>query len=143
MTPSEIFAFGNTFVLLGWILLLFLPAWRHTRTIVLNGVVLVLAIVYTFLIVKDFGNFSLESFSTLENVKALFQHDAAVAAGWFHYLAFDLLVGAYIVKKARELNISRWIYTLILPFTFMFGPVGYLLFVLVKIIKTKSISEDV
>ena len=143
MTPSEIFAFGNTFVLLGWILLLFVPAWRYTQTIVLNGVVLILAIVYTFLILKDIGSFNVESFSTLENVKALFQHDAAVAAGWFHYLAFDLLVGAYIVKKARKLNISRWIYTLILPFTFIFGPIGYLLFVIVKTFKTKSIHETI
>jgi hypothetical protein len=141
MIPSEIFSFGNSFVLLGWILLIALPGWKYTQTIVLNGFVLVLAIIYTVLIINDIGSFNVESFSTLNNVKALFQNDGAVAAGWFHYLAFDLLVGAYIVKRGRELQISRWIYTLILPFTFMFGPIGYILFVIAKTIKTKSIYE--
>jgi hypothetical protein len=77
----------------------------------------------------------------LANVKALFQNDNAVAMGWIHYLAFDLFVGAYIVRKSQQLQISRWLYTLTLPFTFMFGPVGYLLFFMLKTIKTQSIHE--
>jgi hypothetical protein len=52
-----------------------------------------------------------------------------------------LFVGAYIVKQSRKLHISRWVYTLILPFAFMFGPIGYLIFILVKTIKTKSFLE--
>jgi hypothetical protein len=75
----------------------------------------------------------------LANVKALFQNDNAVAAGWIHYLAFDLFVGAYIVREARNNQISRWIYSIALPFTFMFGPMGYLIFFLMKTIKTKTI----
>jgi hypothetical protein len=93
------------------------------------------------LILKDIGDFRADSFSTLANVKALFQNDNAVAAGWFHYLAFDLFVGAYIVRKSISLGISRWLYTLALPFTFMFGPMGYLIFFIVKSLKTKFVSE--
>jgi TRAP-type C4-dicarboxylate transport system permease small subunit len=77
----------------------------------------------------------------LANVKALFQNDDAVAAGWLHYLAFDLFVGAYVVRESQKLGISRWIFTLILPFTFMFGPVGYLIFFITKTVKTKSIAD--
>ncbi len=142
MTPAALFNFGNTFVLIGWILLLILPNWKYTQTIVLNGVILVLGIIYTFLILKSLGGFDVDSFGTLANVKALFQDDGAVAAGWMHYLAFDLLVGTYIVKKSKEIELSRVIYSLILPFTFMFGPIGYVLFVLAKSIKTKSILES-
>lgn len=83
----------------------------------------------------------MESFSTLANVKALFQNDNAVAMGWIHYLAFDLFVGAYIVRKSQALQISRWLYTIPLPFTFMFGPVGYLLFFIIKTVKTQSLHE--
>jgi hypothetical protein len=94
------------------------------------------AVIYTVLILKDIGDFKADSFSTLSNVKALFQNDNAVAAGWFHYLAFDLFVGAYIVRAAKKLNISRWWATLALPFTFMFGPMGYLIFFIVKTINS-------
>ncbi len=141
MNVTSIFSFGNSFVLLGWILLIFLPKWKHTQTIILNGMIVLFALIYSYLLLKDIGSFSIDSFSTLANVKALFQNDNAVAMGWIHYLAFDLFVGAYIVKKSQQLQISRWLYTLPLPFTFMFGPVGYLLFFLIKTFKTKTIYE--
>jgi hypothetical protein len=141
MNATSIFSFGNSFVLLGWILLIFLPTWKYTQTIILNGMIVLFALIYAFLLLKDIGSFSVDSFSTLANVKALFQNDNAVAMGWIHYLAFDLFVGAYIVKKSQQLQISRWLYTLPLPFTFMFGPVGYLLFFLIKTFKTKTIHE--
>ena len=141
MNPSSIFSFANSFVLLGWILLIFLPNWKHTQTIILNGIVVLFSILYAYLLLKDIGSFSMDSFSTLANVKALFQNDSAVAMGWIHYLAFDLFVGAYIVKKSQQLQISRWLYTLPLPFTFMFGPVGYLLFFILKTVNTQSFHE--
>lgn len=137
--PSAIFNFGNTFVLLGWILLVFVPYWKYTQPIIMSGVIVLLAILYSYLILKGIGNFNPDSFGSLASVKALFQDDSAVAAGWLHYLAFDLFVGAYIMRKAKEVGISRILATICLPFTFMFGPMGYLLFFVVKSVKTKSI----
>lgn len=141
MQAAEIFSICNKVILVGWILLIFLPNWKHTQSIILNGLIVLFASIYAFIILKDIGNFNPESFSTLANVKALFQNDDAVAAGWIHYLAFDLFVGAYIVKKSRQIGISRILYTITLPFTFMFGPMGYLLFVIFKTIKTKTLNE--
>lgn len=141
MDSASIFSLGNSFILIGWILLIFLPNWKYTQASILNGLIVLYSVVYTYLILKDIGDFRADSFSSLANVKALFQNDNAVAAGWFHYLAFDLFVGAYIVRKSISLGISRWLYTLALPFTFMFGPIGYLMFFIIKSLKTKSLSE--
>ena len=141
MQAAEIFSVCNKVILLGWVLLIFLPNWKFTQAIILNGLILLFACVYTFMIMKDIGNFNPESFSTLANVKALFQNDDAVAAGWIHYLAFDLFVCTYIVRKSRQIGLSRILYTIMLPFTFMFGPMGYLLFVIFKTIKTKTLNE--
>jgi hypothetical protein len=141
MDAASIFSMGNSCILIGWILLIFLPNWKYTQASILNGLIVLYSVVYAYLILKDIGDFRADSFSTLANVKALFQNDNAVAAGWFHYLAFDLFVGAYIVRKSISLGISRWLYTLALPFTFMFGPMGYLIFFIIKSLKTKSLSE--
>ena len=141
MDPASIFSFGNSFVLIGWILLLFFPTWKYTFSAVTNGVIIVLAILYSTLIGMGIGNFNPESFSTLQNVKALFQDDMAVAAGWLHYLAFDLLAGVYIVKNSQKLGIKRWMYTLALPFTFMFGPFGFLIYFIFKTLKTKTLKD--
>lgn len=140
MDAASIFSLGNSCILIGWILLIFLPNWKYTQASILNGLIVLYAVVYTYLILKDIGDFRADSFSSLANVKALFQNDNAVAAGWFHYLAFDLFVGAYIVRKSISLGISRVFYTLALPFTFMFGPMGYLIFFIIKSLKTKSLK---
>ncbi|OYU65457.1 MAG: hypothetical protein CFE22_13680 [Cytophagaceae bacterium BCCC1] len=140
MDAASIFSLGNSCILIGWILLIFLPNWKYTQASILNGLIVLYALVYTYLILKDIGDFRADSFSSLANVKALFQNDNAVAAGWFHYLAFDLFVGAFIVRKSISLGISRVFYTLALPFTFMFGPMGYLIFFIIKSLKTKSLK---
>lgn len=141
MQAAEIFSICNKVILSGWVLLIFLPNWKLTQAIILNGLIVLFAGIYSFMILKDIGNFNPDSFSTLANVKALFQNDNAVAAGWIHYLAFDLFVGAYIVRKSKQIALSRILYTITLPFTFMFGPMGYLLFVIFKTIKTKSLND--
>jgi hypothetical protein len=139
LDASAIFQFGNTFVLLGWILLVLIPYWKYTQPIIMNGVIIILAIIYSFMILEDIGGFNPDSFGSLENVMQLFTNEDAVAAGWMHYLAFDLFVGAYIMRKSETLGISRILATVCLPFTFMFGPMGYLLFFIVKTVKTKSV----
>ncbi len=141
MNAASLFSFGNSFVLLGWVLLIFVPNWKYTQTIIISGIIVLFSVLYSYMILKDIGNFDPNSFSTLANVKALFTQDDAVAAGWLHYLAFDLFVGAYIVRKSKKLGIPRLLYTITLPFTFMFGPIGFLIYFIIKTIKTKSINE--
>lgn len=126
--PDVLFQFVNTFVLIGWIFLLFLPTWKFSVSIARFFVVVPLSMLYAFLVVQSFGNFDPNMFSTLAGVKSLFGQDLGVLVGWIHYLAFDLFVGTYIVKKAQSLKMPRFLYTICLPFTFMFGPLGLLLF---------------
>lgn len=143
MQAAELYSISNQVIILGWLLLICFPAWKYTQAIILNGILVVFASLYAVLLLKDIGQLSLDSFSTLAKVKLLFQSDDAVAVGWIHYLVFDLFVGAYIVKKSRQIGLSRFTYSLILPFALMCGPIGYLLFVLIKTIKTKSLNETV
>jgi len=141
MLASEVFSICNLIILFGWLLLFIVPKWKYTQAIILNGLLVVFAIVYAFLLFQDIGKFSLDSFSTLAKLKVLFQSDEAVAAGWVHYLVFDLFVGTYVVRKSLQIGLSRLVYSCILPFVFMCGPIGYLIFVIVKIIKTQSLNE--
>jgi len=53
-------------------------------------------------------------------------------AGWVHYLAFDLLVGSWIVKDAQEKQIHHGWIVPILVMTFMFGPLGWASYVVLR-----------
>lgn len=130
MTPDTLFLAANTTALLGWIVLLFAPlAPRITNAI--SGYVLPfgLSVLYTSLVIVYFRPAD-GGFDTLDNVVLLFTQRELVLVGWVHYLAFDLFIGAWEVRTARRVGIPFWMVLPCLPFTFLLGPVGLFLFLL-------------
>ena len=53
-------------------------------------------------------------------------------AGWLHYLAFDLLIGTWEVRDARERGIPHVVVVPCLVLTFMLGPAGWLLYLALR-----------
>ena len=70
-----------------------------------------LATVYVAIIATKSGE-GTGGFSSLQDVSALFGNPWLLLAGWTHYLAFDLLVGAWEVRDARDRRIRH---LLVLP----------------------------
>ena len=77
-------------------------------------------------------------FGSLTSVITLFTEENAVLAGWIHYLAFDLLVGMWMLDQNKELKINQLVMAPCLFLTFMLGPIGFLLFMIIKTIKQKQ-----
>lgn len=133
MSPEQLFSIANLTAMLGWILLIVLPRWRWTARIVLSGLIpLLLSVVYLVLIVTTFGRIE-GGFASLAEVAKLFRNDWALLAGWVHYLAFDLFVGSWEVRDAQRNGVSHWAVILCLLLTFLFGPIGFLLYNLVSL----------
>lgn len=120
-----------------WILLIFLPKWKATKFLIDYKVVpLILAIVYAIYIIKGLliaGG--MMDFGSLQSVMQLFTEENAVLAGWIHYLAFDLLIGMWMINQNKTLGIHQVLMAPCLLGTFMFGPLGFLLFTVMKTIK--------
>ncbi len=129
ITPANLFSAANMVALAGWIMLglgiVFKSKILKERLAGL-GVPLVLAICYTVLIAVYWSRAS-GGFSSLDAVAALFQSPWLLLAGWTHYLAFDLFIGAWITRDAETLALSRWVLLPVLPAVFLFGPAGLLL----------------
>jgi hypothetical protein len=144
MSFVQLFSSASTLAMLGWFILVFLPrGWKWLNPIASMLIPLILSVLYSFLIARYF--FSAEGgFDTLANVQQLFTYPAVALAGWVHYLAFDLFVGGVIARQADEIGLSRLIQAPILLLTFMFGPLGYLLFMLIKaaMLRFKSTATE-
>lgn len=138
MSPAQAFQFANNFVLPGWLLLIFLPKWRWTDKIITGIIVTILALFYIYYIAQSFKPSTIKSFGSLEGVMQLFTNETAVLAGWIHYLAFDLMTGLFEIKNAQKYGINHLLIIPCLFFTFMFGPVGLILYFLIRFIKTKN-----
>jgi hypothetical protein len=132
MPLETVFSFCNLTAMAGWALLIALPRWRYSATLVAAVVIpALLALVYSVLIASEFGSAE-GGFGSLAGVAALFRNPALLLAGWIHYLAFDLFVGAWEVRDAQRLAISHWLVIPCLLLTFTFGPAGLLLYLLIR-----------
>ncbi len=138
MTLDLAFKLSNNLAMIGWILLLALPRWKWTVKLVTGIVVTILAVLYVVFVVQALSPEEMKSFGTLEGIMELFTDKGAVLAGWIHYLAFDLMVGVFIVTNAIKNKISHWFVIPCLLLTFMLGPTGLLIYLIIRMIKTRS-----
>jgi Domain of unknown function (DUF4281) len=71
-------------------------------------------------------------FTTLAGVMALFESKGGTTIGWIHYLAFDLFVGIWVARNADRRGIHRLLQIPILFLVLMFGPIGLMLYLIVR-----------
>ena len=128
MNFSSLFSLASTAALLGWLALVFAPRRPSVLAALQYGLVGALALAYAGLAFASFFRVEGGGFNSIAQVRALFESDFGLVAGWIHYLAFDLFVGLYIARESDALALPRLIQALLLLATFMIGPVGLLLF---------------
>ncbi|BAO56337.1 ABA4-like family protein [Nonlabens marinus] len=139
MTPTDVFSVVNILVLPMWILMIILPKWKVTKFLMHFKVIpIVLAVIYVIYIVQALMAGGMMDFGSLASVMDLFTTEEAVLAGWIHYLAFDLVVGMWMLTQNEKLRIHQLIMAVCLLATFMFGPLGFLLFMIIKLSKGKT-----
>jgi hypothetical protein len=128
MTPEDIFTAANLTAMAGWAVLAAGVVFNNAmlRDLVAGRIVpAILAAAYTMLIILHWAG-SQGGFGSLADVASLFASPWLLLAGWIHYLAFDLAIGAAIARKSCEERLPRLLLVPILPLTFLFGPIGWL-----------------
>jgi hypothetical protein len=132
MDPNQIFSIANTIALCGWLLIVVLPRNRWAAHILAGiAIPVAFAALYIVLIALHFPG-SNGGFSSLPDVGRLFADPWLLLAGWLHYLAFDLLVGSWEVRDARDRGLNHLVVVPCLIMTFLFGPAGWLLYLGVR-----------
>mgnify|MGYP006383253413 FL=1 len=134
MPPLKpLFQTASVLALIGWLLLMVLPGWAHTASVVVGVVVVLLAIIYAWVLFaalrqRPEPGSGKPGFFTLGGVLALLRNPTAALAAWIHILAFDLMVGVYIRHEGALAGISHWALLPCYVLTLTFGPLGSLAF---------------
>lgn len=132
MSPEQMFGIANTIAMLSWLLLAVRPGRRWVTEVVTGRAIpIVFAVLYIAIVVWTFGRAE-GSFSTLDGVATLFTNRWLLLAGWLHYLAFDLLIGTWEARDARERGVPHLLLVPCLFMTLMFGPAGWLAYLGVR-----------
>ena len=132
------FSMVNLLALIAWTALILLPRWPALLSAVLYLGIGLLCLIYATgligvvsgLIPNPQGGGA--DFTTIAGVRSIFASDAGVTIGWTHYLAFDLFVGLWIARDGDAKGISRLVQAPVLLATFMAGPLGLLVWLILR-----------
>jgi len=143
MDFETIFSITGLIAMFGWLCLLvspLVPKWSDC----IAGMVLpiILSLGYIILLVIPFSG-SAGGFGTLADVMVLFSYEQAALAGWVHFLAFDLFIGAWVCRTARAEGVSFWLVAPCLPMVFLFGPAGLLAFQVIRAIRIRTTRASI
>ena len=132
------FGIAGQAAMIGWLILIFAP--RHLfppfgpllfaipRYVIPFGI----SLLYAGFAMSYFFSVEGGGFGSLDEVAQLLGKREMLLAGWVHYLAFDLFIGGWIAAQADKIGLSRLVQAPILVATFMLGPIGLAIFLLIK-----------
>lgn len=127
---DDAFALAGRLAIIGWLALVLLPRWRGVSAALAGWIIPgTLSLGYAVLIAVFWHDVE-GGFGSLDAVAALFASKPLLLAGWVHYLAFDLFLGNWILRRSQEEHIAHWLMVPVLALTFLFGPLGYLTYLL-------------
>ena len=132
VSAETLFKVVSAAVVPGWLLLIVAPRARITERVVHSGLLsLLLAAAYLVLIAAFYPG-SEGGFGSLAEVYRVFGSPYLLLAGWIHYLAFDLFVGAWEARDAARRGVPHLLAIPCLALTFVFGPIGLIAYFAVR-----------
>ena len=152
---EQIYTFFTIETLYMWINLGVLPFWfilivfpqSHLSRIFVTSIFpfFILSGVYIFILYKSYligydfdGNFSL--YLGLSELSRLFEDHLYILIFWTHFIAINLFIGGWIVKDSQKFSINKVLMAVPLIVTYLIGPIGILLYWIIRIFYAKRIS---
>ena len=140
MTFEVLFSLSNVLVLPFWLLMILAPRWRWTQRLIASPwIAAAPAVLYAALVVPQLPTLLISLANPqLGAIAALLGTPAGATIAWAHFLTFDLFVGRWVYLDSRERGYSAWLIGPVLAFVFMLGPLGFLLYLLLRVLRAPA-----
>ena len=145
-TVEILYYWVNLGVLPFWLILIFFPQSNICKYFVTSIFpIIVLSGAYIFMIYKSYlnsynfdGNFNL--YFGIENISELFANETFLMMFWIHFISINLFTGSWMVKDSQKFMINKIILFIPLIITYLIGPLGLLVYWLIRIFHAKNIN---
>ena len=146
LTFEVIYIWANFGVLPFWLLIIFLPNSKFTQVLV-NSIILplILAVAYGYTIYQAilldeplFEFFRL--YLSLDDLYTIFATESFLLIFWLHFLALNLFLGSWISRDGVKYGMSRNIVFFPLVLIYFTGPLGLVLYWLIRIFYAKKLG---
>ena len=146
LTFENIYLWTNFGILPLWLMLIIIPNSKFTQFFVNSIIVpLILSAAYTYIIYQAilmdepiFDFFKL--YLSLDNLYILFATESFLLVFWLHFLALNLFLGSWISRDGIKYNMPRSLVFLPLILVYFAGPLGLVLYWIIRVFYAKRIS---
>ena len=146
LTFENIYLWTNFGILPLWLMLIIIPNSKFTQFFV-NSIILplILSATYIYVIYQsilmdepmlDFFKLYL----SLDNLYTLFATESFLLVFWLHFLALNLFLGSWISRDGIKYNMPRSLVFLPLILVYFTGPLGLVLYWIIRVFYAKRIS---
>jgi len=146
LTFENIYLWVNFCILPFWIMLIIIPNSRLAQIFV-NSIVLPLVLATTYIyviyqaIILDESIIDIfKLFLSLENLYIVFASESFLLVFWIHFLALNLFLGSWVSRDGVKYNIPRSLIFLPLILIYFTGPLGLVLYWLIRVFYAKKIG---
>ena len=146
LTFENMYIWANFGVLPFWLMLIFIPNSRITQIFV-NSVILplILSIAYVYIIYQTilleepiFDFFKL--YLSLDNLYIIFATESFLLVFWLHFLALNLFLGSWVSRDGVKYGMSRSLLLIPLFLIYFTGPLGLVLYWMIRIFFAKKLG---
>ena len=146
LTFENIYLWTNFGILPLWLMLIMIPNSKFTQFFVNSIIVpLILSATYTYIIYQAilmdepiFDFFKL--YLSLDNLYTLFATENFLLVFWVHFLALNLFLGSWISRDGVKYNMNRSLVLVPLILVYFTGPLGLVLYWLIRVFYAKRLS---
>ena len=146
LTFENIYLWTNFGVLPFWAMLILIPNSRLTQIFV-NSVILplILATAYVYVIYQTilleenfFETFKL--YLSFDNLYTILAVESFLLAFWLHFIALNLFLGSWVSRDGVKYSIPKSVVSVPLILIYFFGPLGLVIYWMVRIFYSKKLG---
>ena len=145
-TLEILYFWVNLGVLPFWLILIFFPQSNLNKYFVTSIFpFLLLSGSYVFVLYKAYLNVydfdsNFELYLSISNLSTLFSNDFFLMLFWIHFISINLFVGGWIVRDSQKLQINKVLVGIPLVIIYLIGPIGILIYWIMRLFFAKSIN---
>jgi len=145
-TIEMLYLWVNCGVLPFWLILIFFPQSHLCKYFVTSIFpITLLGGAYIFMLYQSYidlynfeKNFTL--YLGIAELSELFSDTTFLMMFWIHFVAINLFVGGWILKDSQKFGVNRYLLAVPLIITYLIGPIGLILYWIIRIFYAKRIS---
>ena len=146
LTFENIYLWTNFGILPFWFMLVIIPNSKITQFFINSIIIpLILSAAYIYILYQTiqldepiFNTFSL--YLGLDNLYTVFATESFLLVFWLHFLALNLFLGSWISNDGIKYGIPRTFTSISLFLTYFTGPLGLVLYWMIRIFYAKKLG---